>query len=1207
MTKQHRVSRLLASMLAIVLVVASGAVPRNADAQITGFVGRVYHLVTLEPVSGAAITVGEAQSLSDEQGWYTLPLSAGRYTVAAQAAGYIGMSQPLQRVGENLTTVDFAMIPVDPDKEMNALIAEKLPLGEQTLSLELLGEAQSGEIVPSGISELPATIRVAVRADPAVAASPILEVITLDFEEYIKGVLPYEMSPAYPLEALKAQAIAARSYAAANLNKHASDGADVCSSVHCQVWKPTHYATTDLAVDATRGMAATYNGSIIYAFYHGHCDGHTRNSEDVWSTAVPYLRGVACSCGYTTLWGHGVGMCQEGARAMAGAGAPFDQIVKHYYTGVSLLSGPSAALSEARVEPATGNEGATYTYRVRHTSTAGTQPPMANVIIDGHAFAMNRDGGSAGTGWTYAYATRLSPGAHTYRFEFDDGFARLAKAPVTGMLSGPTVTPVTPAPAVETELQGNITASTSLDWAAGLMDGTTVVTIDKDVLALAAGQGQGTYTSPALVANATFVAYGLMWYAQTPDGSLIGFETRSSLDGVSWGGWHAQVGEPYVSGNDRLQSAELVFGEARYLQYRIVLHADGAGASPRVRNIRIVCIDSRPGPLVDELEPPIDGTLSQTVISRAAWGANESWMTWAPQYQNVQAMAVHHTVTSDGGLDPAAIVRAIYAFHALPEPDGRGWGDIGYNYLVDASGRIYEGRYGGPRVIGHHAGDPHNAGTVGISLIGNYEDAPVSAAMYDGLTTFLADQCVAFGVDPLGQTYLADRWLPTIFGHRDVSATACPGQYAYTLLPSIRSDTLARMSGPPPTVTLTSPVSGRHVRGVVELEYTSSGVVSSMSYYVDGVLRAQQGGVFTWRWNTALSADGPHSVSVVVTNGAGSSESSVTVTVDNTPPTGVASAPAWTSLSQIPVTISGEADGVAMSQGWSWEGESLYHQTGVLAADAAASGGYAWLGRGGTDAGGAWYGPYTCALPTGAYQVVYRLRADDITSSTGLATLDVADAAGGITYALQAVAANELPGTGYQDIALPLDYASVAPSCQVGGAGLEFRTWYSGAGNLWLDRVRVFTAPVSREGVHLWPAPASDGPVRLTIRLLDLAGNATERDLATGVDRTAPIWSHAYGSGYWGRDITAGLEVTGAAWQQSLDGGSNWTEWQPLSLHAASGEQGFVLFYSEVPQTGLVRYRAVDRAGNSSVSPPVDAGLEPPPLNEKVYLPLVLH
>ena len=76
------------------------------------------------------------------------------------------------------------------------------------------------------------------------------------------------------------------------------------------------------------------------------------------------------------------------------------------------------------------------------------------------------------------------------------------------------------------------------------------------------------------------------------------------------------------------------------------------------------------------------------IISRAAWGADENLMTWTPEYRTVRKFVVHHTATSNGDLDPAATVRAIYYYHAVT----RGWGDIGYNYLIDAQGRIYEGR-----------------------------------------------------------------------------------------------------------------------------------------------------------------------------------------------------------------------------------------------------------------------------------------------------------------------------------------------------------------------------------------------------------------------------------------------------------------------------------------------------------------------------------
>ena len=127
------------------------------------------------------------------------------------------------------------------------------------------------------------------------------------------------------------------------------------------------------------------------------------------------------------------------------------------------------------------------------------------------------------------------------------------------------------------------------------------------------------------------------------------------------------------------------------------------------------------------------------------------------------------------------------------------------------------------------------------------------------------------------------------------------------------------------------------------------------------------------------------------------------------------------------------------------------------------------------------------------------------------------------------------------------------------------------------------------------------------MRLLDLAGNAATHELSVGVDRTSPYWRGPYGSGYWGADATSGLDVTQAMWQQSFDGGSTWSAWQPVRLQAASGTRSLVLFYTDIADQGLVRYRAVDLAGNESISPPVEAGLAFPPLDEKVYMPLVLH
>ncbi len=158
----------------------------------------------------------------------------------------------------------------------------------------------------------------------------------LSLDEYVKGVVPAEMGLQKPIEALKAQAIAARSEAAV-ARRHAREGFDLCAATHCQVWNPKlRNADADRAVDETAGLVVTVGGSIAATPYFGHCDGHTRNSEDVWSGAMSQCRSVPCICGYSALYGHGVGMCQRGAMAMAKQGASAQEILKHYYTGVEI-------------------------------------------------------------------------------------------------------------------------------------------------------------------------------------------------------------------------------------------------------------------------------------------------------------------------------------------------------------------------------------------------------------------------------------------------------------------------------------------------------------------------------------------------------------------------------------------------------------------------------------------------------------------------------------------------------------------------------------------------------------------------------------------------------------------------------------------------------------------------------------------------------
>lgn len=114
----------------------------------------------------------------------------------------------------------------------------------------------------------------------------------VNVEDYVKGSVPWEMNNTWPLEALKAQAVCARSYAIANIGKHGDF--DLCPNEHCQMYQGVSKAnaTTDAAVDQTAGQYMTYNGQLCIAYYASSDGGASENSENVWPNSVPYCRGV---------------------------------------------------------------------------------------------------------------------------------------------------------------------------------------------------------------------------------------------------------------------------------------------------------------------------------------------------------------------------------------------------------------------------------------------------------------------------------------------------------------------------------------------------------------------------------------------------------------------------------------------------------------------------------------------------------------------------------------------------------------------------------------------------------------------------------------------------------------------------------------------------------------------------------------------------
>jgi hypothetical protein len=191
------------------------------------------------------------------------------------------------------------------------------------------------------------------------------------------------------------------------------------------------------------------------------------------------------------------------------------------------------------------------------------------------------------------------------------------------------------------------------------------------------------------------------------------------------------------------------------------------------------------------------------ILDRSAWGADESWRSGDPVYDNtIQQAHIHHTAGSNDytRADVPAIIRGDYWYHTQV----LGWSDLGYNFVVDKFGRIWEGRAGGidrPVRGAHTLGFNHDS--FGVAAIGEYGDTAPSSELVRSLVRLTAWKLDAYGRKPAGHTrvrsagsdrYPAGTWvrLPVIDGHRDTNQTACPGDSLYAKLPDIRRRAQAR-------------------------------------------------------------------------------------------------------------------------------------------------------------------------------------------------------------------------------------------------------------------------------------------------------------------------------------------------------------------------------------------------------------------------------
>ncbi|MDP3766602.1 MAG: N-acetylmuramoyl-L-alanine amidase, partial [Dehalococcoidia bacterium] len=371
----------------------------------------------------------------------------------------------------------------------------------------------------------------------------------------------------------------------------------------------------------------------------------------------------------------------------------------------------------------------------------------------------------------------------------------------------------------------------------------------------AAGElrGPGSFESSVVASPFPFTHVGLPW-AGGDTAPSAAFEVRTSGDATSWSPWEATSVEAGPSETPRGETFAALHGAARhrYVQYRVDL------AEPvSIRSVTATLINSVDGPVIETPGAVAVSTAAKPVdFTRGQWGADESLRfhngveIWPREYVPVKKLIVHHTVTPNSYSNAAAEVRAIYAYHA----SSLGWGDIGYNALVDKFGKSYEGRYGrvygnGARevlsqdVVGGHALN-HNYGSFGVAVIGDFEAAPPPAdlRMLARLVEVLEWAAEARWINPHGVSdfLLTDgtwnRGLLNLCGHRDCGQTACPGQHMYDALPAIRDLVAARIDGGPAQVELIAGPDGRSWPDP-KLSYSwrdPTGRAVWYSYYLEG-------------------------------------------------------------------------------------------------------------------------------------------------------------------------------------------------------------------------------------------------------------------------------------------------------------------------------------------------------------------------------------
>ena len=330
--------------------------------------------------------------------------------------------------------------------------------------------------------------------------------------------------------------------------------------------------------------------------------------------------------------------------------------------------------------------------------------------------------------------------------------------------------------------------------------------------AAAAGAVRGRgLVSPPLRTPKRFNLVGFRWSSRGEPAIAI----RTRTDGGRWTRWSTlhdggeDAPDPGGERSPRGFSRPAWVGEADWIQYRMseparglrlhFVNSTGTGtAAARARSALRRAASQGAVALAGLFSARAQGP-QPDIVPRAGWGADDCAPRSGPEYGEVRAALVHHTVSTNTYTreEAPSVVLGICRYHR----NSNGWNDIGYNFLVDQYGTIYEGRAGGVDrpVIGAQA-QGFNGQTTGIASVGTHTDSPMTGVALDAFARLIRWKLPIHGQPTAGTVLLtsaggsanrhpagAEVSFERVSGHRDAGRTACPGEAGYAQLPDLRS------------------------------------------------------------------------------------------------------------------------------------------------------------------------------------------------------------------------------------------------------------------------------------------------------------------------------------------------------------------------------------------------------------------------------------